>query len=84
MRDQAEVSPLPSNAAERERGVKRANLPDPKDFDAKLEAMTVCQALELGMNQLHEVGCALYIRHVYNQAVVDKFLGDEYVGAERK
>ena len=23
------------------------------------------------------------MRHMYNQAVVDNFLGDEYVGAER-
>jgi len=65
-------------------GVKRANLPDPDDYEAKLEAMTVYQTLELGMNQLHEVGCALYTRHMYNQSVVDNFLGDEYVGAERK
>jgi hypothetical protein len=46
--------------------------------------MLVCEALELGLNQLHAVGCALYIRHKYNQAVVDNFLGDEYIRAERK
>ncbi len=46
--------------------------------------MTVCQALELGLNQLHEVGFALYIKHMCNQAVVDNYLGDKYVGAERK
>ena len=38
----------------------------------------------MGLNQLHEVVCALYIRHKYNQAVVDNFVGDEYVGSERK
>jgi hypothetical protein len=38
----------------------------------------------MGMNQLHEVGCALYIRHRYNQVVVDNFVGDEFIGAERK
>jgi hypothetical protein len=36
------------------------------------------------MNQLHEAGCALYIRHTYNQVVVENFVGDEFVGAERK
>ena len=40
--------------------------------------------MELGLKQLHEVACALYIRHKYNQAVVDNFVGDEYVGSERK
>ncbi len=83
LREQAKLAPMPSNAAERALTAKRANLPDPEDYDAKLEAMTVCLALELGMNPLHEVGCAIYIRHMYNQAVVDTFLGDEYVGAER-
>ena len=29
-------------------------------------------------------GCALYMRHMYNQAIVDNFIGDEYVVAERK
>ncbi len=33
---------------------------------------------------MHEASCALYIRHKYNQADVDNFLGDEFVGAERK
>ncbi len=38
----------------------------------------------MGLNQLHEVACTLYIRHNYNQAVVDNFVGDEYLGSERK
>ncbi len=84
LRQQAAAAPDANNSAERALGVKRANLPDPEEYEDKLEAMTVCQALELGLNQLHEAGCALYIRHRYNQAVVDNFLGDEYVGAERK
>ncbi len=33
---------------------------------------------------MHEAGCALYIKYRYNQVVVDNFLGDEFVGAERK
>ena len=64
--------------------MKRANLPDPEDYDAKQEAMTSCQAMELGMNRMHEVGCAVHIKLRYNQAVVDNFLGDEYVGTKRK
>ena len=84
IRQQSAAAPDASNTAERALGVKRANLPDPEEFEDKLEAMTVCQSLELGLNQLHEAGCALYIRHRYNQAVVDNFLGDEYAGAERK
>ena len=33
---------------------------------------------------MHEPGCAVYTRQMYNQAVLDNFMGDEYVGAERK
>ncbi len=85
LRNKAVQSPMSSNAVERAPGVKRANLPSPEDDDPKLEAMTVCEALELGINQLHKVGCALYIKHNrYSHAVVDSFLGDEYVRAERK
>ena len=83
LREQAVLAPCAANAAERSLGIKRANLPDPDDHKEVMEAMTVCQTLELGMNQLHEAGCALYIRHKYNQAVVDNFVGDEYVGSER-
>jgi hypothetical protein len=84
LRQQAAAAPDAINTAERALGVKWANLRDPEEFEDKLETMTVCHALELGLNQLNEVGYALYIRHKYNQAVVDNFLGDEYVGAERK
>ncbi len=72
-RDQAAGAPVARNSAERSLGVKRANLPDPEDYEDKLEAMSVCEALELGLNQLHEAGCALYIKYRYNQAVVDFF-----------
>ncbi len=36
------------------------------------------------MNQLDEGDCALFIRHKYNQVVVDNFVGNEFLGAERK
>ncbi len=54
LRDQAEVAPTPLNEAERSKGVRRANLSDPEDYDDKLEAMTVCTTLELGINELQE------------------------------
>ncbi len=71
MRDAANLVPDASNEPERVEGVRRANLPDPDDYDEKLEAMTACEALELGMNEVNEAACALYIRHKYNQAAVD-------------
>ncbi len=84
LREQTEAAPVAANAAERALGVKRNNLPDPDDFEERLEAMIVREVLKLGLNQLHEAGCALCIKYRYNQAVVDNFLGDEFVGAERK
>jgi hypothetical protein len=45
--------------------------------------MSACEALELGLNEIHEASCALYIRHKYNHGVVDAFVGDEYFGADR-
>ena len=81
---QGAAAPDASNMSERALGVKRANLPVPDDYAENLEAMTVSQALEMGLNQLHEAGCALYIRHKYNKIVMDNFLGDEYVGSETK
>jgi len=35
------------------------------------------------LNEVHEAACALYIRHKYNQSVVDAFVGDECFGANR-
>ena len=84
LRDEANLAPDQSNEAERAEEVRRANLPDPDDYEEKLAAMSACEALELSLTEIHEASCALYIRHKYNQAVVDNFLGDEYVGAERK
>jgi hypothetical protein len=37
----------------------------------------------MGINELHEAASALYIRHIYNPAVVENFLGDEVFGADR-
>jgi hypothetical protein len=48
---------------ERALGVKRANLLDPDKYADKLEAMTVCHALELRLNQLHEAACEAACLH---------------------
>ncbi len=74
----------PSNALERRPGVRRACLPEPDKYDEALEAMSVCQAVELGLNQLNEAASALYIRHKYNKAVEENFTGDDFFGADRK
>ena len=81
--DQAEVAPTAMHEAERSKGGKRASLPDPEDYDDKLEAMSVCATLELGLIELHEAASALYIRHIYNPTAVENFLGDEFFGADR-
>jgi hypothetical protein len=49
-RDHASTSTAASNSTERALGVKRANLPDPENYEDKLEAMSVCESLELGLN----------------------------------
>jgi hypothetical protein len=85
IKDQALLLPLaPENALERKSGVKRACLPEPHKYDEELETMTYCQAVELGLNQLNEAAFALYIRHKYNKAVEENFVGDDFFGADRK
>jgi hypothetical protein len=83
IRDRSNMTPDESNIAERTEGVKRANLPNPNDYDDTLKAMSACETCELGLDELHEAACALYIRKKKNQAVVDSFQGDEYVGSKR-
>jgi hypothetical protein len=80
LRDEANLAPNGFNEAEMKEGVMRANLSDPDDYT---ENMTACEALELGLNEVHEAACALYIRRKYNQSVVDAFVGDEYFGADK-
>ena len=83
MRDQAESVSIAKNEAKRHRGPRRASLPDIDDYDEKLEAMSVCEARKLGLSEIHEAACAMYIRHHYNPAVVDYLLGDEFFYADR-
>jgi len=39
--------------------------------------MLAREALELGLNEIHEASCAMYIRPKYNQPVVEAIVGDE-------
>ena len=50
VRDQAVVAPDATIVAGRAHGVTRANLPDPEEYAEKMETLTVCQAMEMGMN----------------------------------
>jgi len=82
---QAMQLPLaPENALEMKSGVRRASLSEPDNYDEKLESMTYCKAVELGLNQLNEAASALYIRHKYNKAVEENFVGDDFFEADRK
>ena len=38
---------------------------------------------EMGMNGVHEAAHSLYIKHVYNGAVAETFLGDALFAADR-
>jgi hypothetical protein len=85
IKEQALLLPLaPENALERRSEVRRACLPEPDKYDEELEAMTDCQAVELGLNQLNEAASVFYIRHKYNKVVEENFVGDDFFGADRK
>ena len=75
--EQAEAAPDEFNKAERAH-VRRSNLLDPLEFSDKLKGMTICHALELGINLMNVAGAALYVHHKYNAAVADNFAGDEF------
>ena len=78
LRESAEADLCFANAVDRAPGVRRRNLPDPEDYDKVVKTMSVCQLLELGLNQLNEAGSALYVLHTYNAAVARNFVGDEF------
>ena len=80
LRDEANLAPDGLKEAERTEGVKWANLLDPGDYDEKLTAMTSREALELGLNEVHEAACALYMRHTYYQVVLEAFVGVSILG----
>jgi hypothetical protein len=43
--------------------------------------MPVFETLELGLNELHDEVCALYIKRQYNLTVVEDFIRDKTVCA---
>jgi hypothetical protein len=83
LREEAILAPALTNELESAKGDRRANLPDPNDYEENLAAMSACEALELDLNEVHAASCSLFIMHKYNQAVVDAFVGDEYFGADK-
>ncbi len=52
-------------------------------MEAKWETYTVKELLEMGLNCVHEAAHSLYVKHVYNGAVAETFLGDALFGAGR-
>jgi hypothetical protein len=54
-----------------------------KDMEAKWETYTIKELLEMGLNCVHEAARSLYVKHVYNGAVTETFLGDALFGANR-
>jgi hypothetical protein len=84
LREQFEAALDELNIAERAKRVRRRNLPDPLEFSEKLKGMTICQASELGINQMNEADATLYVLHKYNAAVAKKIAWDELFGADCK
>jgi hypothetical protein len=54
-----------------------------KDIETKWDMYTVTELLEMGLNCVHEAAHSLYVKHVYNGAVAETFLGDALFGADR-
>jgi hypothetical protein len=52
-----------------------------KEMEAKWETFTVKELLEMGLNCMHEAAHSLYVKHVYNGAIAETFLGDALFGA---
>jgi hypothetical protein len=78
------VHEQPSNGSgEPTPNVMLARLVPLKDMEAKWETYTVKELLEMGLNCVHEAAHSLYVKHVYNGAVAETFLGDDLFGAYR-
>ncbi len=63
--------------------VMMARLVPFKEMEEKLETVTVKELLKMGLTCVHESAHSLYIKHVYNGAVAETFLGDALFGADR-
>lgn len=84
----AEQSQGTAPASELQKDVHLANLVEREDemdsvFQALLLSLPIRGLLEMGLNELNESACSLYVGNRYNQAVVDTFCGTESGGAER-
>jgi hypothetical protein len=59
-----------------------ARLVPPSVLEANFSTYSVGQILEMSLNYVHEAAHAVYLKHVYNNAVAETFLGDELFGAD--
>jgi hypothetical protein len=53
------------------------------DFEEGLPTFSIRELLEVGLNEVHEQGLAVYLRHKCNGVVRDTFLRDEIFGGDR-
>ncbi len=60
-----------------------ASLLSEQDFEEGLPTFSIMELLEVVLNEVHEKGLAVYLRHKYNGIVCDSFLGDEIFGGDR-
>jgi hypothetical protein len=54
-----------------------------KKMNEKWDTFTVKGLLEMGLNCVHEAAHSMYIKHVYNGAMEEIFLGDAFFGADK-
>jgi hypothetical protein len=54
-----------------------------KEMEAKWDTYSLKELLDMGLNTTHEAAHSLYVKHVYNGAVAETFLGDALFGADR-
>ncbi len=60
-----------------------ARLVPRKEMATKWEKFTAKELLEMGLNCVHEAAHSLCVKHVYNGAAAETFLGDALFGADR-
>ena len=53
-----------------------------KEMDEKWDIFTMKELLEMRLNCVHEAAHSMYIKHAYNGAVAETFLGDALFGAD--
>jgi hypothetical protein len=63
--------------------VMLASLVPYKEMEEKWESYNMKELLDMGLNCVHEQAHSLYVKHVYNGAVAETFVGDALFGADR-